>query len=122
MRAFDIHLNDKKLCVAGIGDDGVLTTIVSWVTGRGRSDLFLHVGGIVNPANEHVAWTDQKPLHVGDRIQLEIIESASVDKPKKKQRTHPAERLEAKKRYVREMAKQLGWKIQTRPKDLRPKT
>jgi hypothetical protein len=27
MRAFEVYLNGKKLCVAGIGEDGVLTTI-----------------------------------------------------------------------------------------------
>jgi hypothetical protein len=49
MRAFEVSLNGKKLCLAGIGDDGVLTAIVDWVTGRDRADLFLEVGGLVSP-------------------------------------------------------------------------
>jgi hypothetical protein len=122
MRAFEVSLNGKKLCLAGIGDDGVLTTIVNWVTGEGIADLFLEVGGLVSFADEHVSWIKQKPLQVGDSIKVKIVEAKSVDNPTRRRRTHPAERLRAQKRYVREMAKKLGWKIQTRSKNLRPKT
>jgi hypothetical protein len=120
MRAFEVFLNGKKLCVAGIGDDGVLSAIVNWVTGKNAADLFLHVGGLVSPIDEHVSWENQKHLRVGDRIEVKIIEASFVDKPKKKTRTDPAERLKAQKRYVREIAKQLGWKIQIGPR--KPKT
>lgn len=114
MRAFEVSLNGKKLCLAGIGDDGVLTTIVNWVTGKNAVDLFLQVGGLISPAGEHVSWINQKPLRVDDRISVNIVEAKVVDKPTKRRRRHPAEGLRAQKRYVREMAKQLGWRIQTR--------
>jgi hypothetical protein len=114
MLAFDVYLNQKKLCRAGIGDDGVLTTIVNWVTGKDRSDLFLEAGGLVSPRDEHVNWVRQKRLRVGDRIQVKIVEANVVDKPSKRYRIHPTERLNAKKRYVRAMARELGWKIQSR--------
>jgi len=29
MRAFQVHLNKKRLCLAGIGDDGVMSAILS---------------------------------------------------------------------------------------------
>ncbi len=112
MRAFDVYLNQKKLCRAGIGDDGVLTAIVDWVTGKDRGDLFLEVGGLISPQNEHVHWVRQRSLRVGDRIQVRIVETNSIDKPTKRYRTDPAAELKAKKRYVRSMAKELGWKIQ----------
>lgn len=35
MRAFEVWLNGKKLCLAGIGDDGVLSVIANWVVGKG---------------------------------------------------------------------------------------
>jgi len=66
MRAFDVSLNGKKLCRAGIGDDGVLTTIVNWVTRKNTGDLFLEVGGLVSTVDEHVSWVKQNPLQVGD--------------------------------------------------------
>jgi hypothetical protein len=113
MRAFKVSLNGKKLCLAGVGEPGVLSAIVNWVAGAGRGeDLFMEVGGLAN--EEHVAWIKQKHVRVGDEIRVKIVEAGSVDRPVQKRRTHPAETLRAKKRYVRMMAKELGWKIQAR--------
>jgi hypothetical protein len=116
MRAFEVSLNGKKLCLAGIGDDGVLSAKVNWVTGDKASDLFLVVGGLVSPTREHVSWVRQKPLRVGDVIRVKIVETPSTDRPVKKHRIDPAEELRSEKRYVRLMAKRLGWKIQAQPK------
>src|SRR5260370_38971102 len=110
MRAFKVSLNGKKLCLAGVGDHGVLSAIVNWVAGDRGADLFMHVGGLAS--EEHVAWVKQKKLSVGDEIQIKIIDVRSVDKPVEKRRIHPAETLPSQKRYVRMMAKKLGWKIQ----------
>lgn len=84
MRAFEVYLNGKKLCLAGIGNDGVLTTIVNWVARKGRGDLFLEVGGLVSSADEHVAWINQKPLRVGDQLRIKLVETSSVDEPTKR--------------------------------------
>jgi len=35
MRAFEVYLNSKRLCLAGIGDEGVLSTIVTHAVGNG---------------------------------------------------------------------------------------
>src|SRR5713101_8463012 len=110
MRAFKVSLNGKKLCLAGVGEHGVLSAIVNWVAGDRVSDLFMHVGGLAS--EEHVAWIRQKRIGVGDEIRVKIIEARSVDKPVEKRRIHPAETLRSQKRYVRMMAKKLGWKIQ----------
>jgi hypothetical protein len=119
MRAFKVDLNGKKLCIAGVGRSGVLTAIVSYVSRDRAADLFLQVGGLDSLTNEHVRWVKQKPLRVGDKIRVEIIDVDSVDAPSNKFRTHPAETLNAKKRYVREMAKKLGWKIQVPSRKLK---
>jgi hypothetical protein len=122
MRAFKISLNGKKLCVAGIGDEGVLSATVNWVAGvrgkrKGDGDLFLHVGGLAIPADVHVAWVAQRPLQVGDEIRLKVVETPVVDEPiAKSQQLDPSRQLKAKKHYVRMAAKELGWKIQTPPK------
>jgi len=115
MRAFEIYVNDKKLCLAGIGDDGVLTAIVDWVTKKGRGDLSLSVAGLVSPVGEHITWVRQT-LRVGDEISVKIVETRSTDKPIKSERTNPADDLRYRKSYVRAMAKKLGWKIQTQSK------
>ena len=116
MRAFEVYLNGKKLCLAGIGDDGVLTAIVNWVTRGGKGDLFLEVGGLISPVREHVAWIKQKPLRVGDQLQITLVEKSAVDKPTEKHRADPTEQLRSQKRYLRMMAKKFGWKIQALPK------
>lgn len=114
MLSFNVSLNGKKLCLAGVGERGVLSEIISWVAGDRGTDLFLEVGGLAN--EEHIDWIKQKRLQVGDEIRVKIIDAGSVDKPVKKRRIHPAETLKAKKRYVRMMAKELGWKIQAQSK------
>jgi hypothetical protein len=116
MRAFEVSLNRKKLCAAGIGDEGVLTTIVSWVTAKNRSELSLDVAGLVSSTDEHVSWVRQKSLCIGDRIEIRIVEATSVDTPKRRHREDPRQRVRSQRRYVREMAKQLGWKILARSK------
>ena|ERR1035438_7757026 len=84
MRAFEVSVNGEKLCVAGIGDDGVLTSIVSWVARHGDGDLMLSVGGLYSQTEEHVNWISHRPLSVGDEIHVTIIETDSVDTPARK--------------------------------------
>jgi hypothetical protein len=74
----------------------------------------MEVGGLAN--EEHVKWVRQKKLRVGDKIRVEIVEAASVDRPMEKLPIDPVETLKAQKRYVRAMAKQFGWKIQVQAK------
>ena len=116
MRAYEVYLNGEKLCLAGIGDDGVLTAIVSWVTGQDRADQILEVGGLVGPTSENVSWTKRKPLRVGDQIQINLVEATAVDKPVETHRTDPERTLKAKENYVRMTAKELGWKIEAETK------
>src|SRR5258708_24971141 len=92
MRAFEVFLNGKRLCVAGVGKAGVLTTIIDQVSGhRDRDRLHLHVGGL-NGANEFVTWWNQA-LRVNDVISLKIIETDAVDKPKTTRRRDPRKEL-----------------------------
>ena len=89
MRAFEVSVNGEKLCLAGIGVDGVLTTIVNWAGRQGEGSFFLEVGGLISHTKEHVHWISQKPLSVGDNIQVKIIETDATDNPIKKYRLDP---------------------------------
>jgi hypothetical protein len=82
MLAFNVSLNGKKLCLAGLGKRGVLSAIVNWVAGEHGADLFLDVGGLAK--EEHVGWVRQKPLQVGDEILVRIVDVGSPDKPRRK--------------------------------------
>lgn len=87
---------------------------MSWVARDRGEDLFVHVGGLAN--EEHIDWVKQKRLKVGDEIRVKIVEARSADKPVRKRRIDPGETLKAKKHYVRMVAKELGWKIETKPR------
>lgn len=102
MKCFEVTINGKQVCTAGIGDDGVLTSIVSFVMRRNASDkpgesqndnsenLDLRVGGLTNResgATEHVEWLHQG-LAVGDEIVIRIIEASVCDEPKSKEVTY----------------------------------
>ena len=114
MRAFDVYFNGQKACAAGVAD-GVVSIIVNSVSHRGDQDLHFNVVGLVSGADEYVCWTRQKELRVGDKIQIEVVDTGSIDEPM--QRSGSAERLRSKEEYVRdlvkELVKELGWTIQT---------
>ena len=120
MIAFDIYLNDKKLCRAGVGDSGVLSAIVTWAartmsTGKDEN-LSLNLGGLITPRGEHVSWINQKPLAVGDKIQINIVATDSVDEHQRRDPADDARLRQAKEDQVRRSAKELGWKIEVPPK------
>ena len=123
MPVFHVYLNGKKVSSAGVGDTGVVGAHVSWVRRKGEhtrakkpgsveEELRLDVGGLITPADEHVRWVDRK-LKIGDEIRVVIVEDAPVDRPRSRKRSDSAEDLRRQKRYVREMAKRFGWRIQT---------
>jgi hypothetical protein len=121
MRALEIHVNGKRLCTAGIGDDGALTAIVRSVLSpvqinrRNRSpqikeDLGLDVGGFIPSTSEHVRWKAPK-LRTGDEVRIKIIETDRPDKPSRRERADPDLVIKAEKKYVERTAKRLGWKL-----------
>jgi hypothetical protein len=112
VRAFEVHLNGERLCLAGIGNDGVLNTMVDCVETEesSRRELRLRVGGLISPLSEHVTWI-KRDVSVGDEICVRIVQVDRVDEPIHRLRDDPSAQLKAKKNYVRRVAKELGWKV-----------
>jgi hypothetical protein len=118
MIAFEVHLNGKKVCTAGVGELGVLTTNLAWrgpqpyqKGGPSVADyLRLDVGGLA-ASGEHLRWLDRK-LRRGDAVTIKVVEVDSTDRPRERQPHNPAAELRRQKQYVRRMAKQFGWKLQ----------
>ena len=110
MQAFDVYFNGKKVCTAGVAE-GVVSIIVNSASRRGDQDLYFSASGLESSTDEHIYWARQRELRIGDKIQIEVVESASIDKPK--ERSGPAERLRSKEEYVRDLVEELGWTIQT---------
>src|SRR5689334_17615787 len=84
MRAFDVYLNGKRLCIAGIGEDGVLNAMVNCIVKNGADHMSMNVGGLKSSTEEHIRWNaDRLMLGVGDEVLVKIIEAESVDKPQR---------------------------------------
>jgi hypothetical protein len=112
MIAFEIHLNGQKLCRAGIGDSGVVSAIVTWAaaamaTGKRNESLFLNIGGLINPDGKLVSWINQKPLAVGDKVEVTIVEADSVDEHERRDPTDDAKLRQVREDMVRRSAKEL---------------
>jgi hypothetical protein len=116
MRAFKVEVNGKRVCVAGVGANGVLSAITNSVNHpKGSSSLGLSVGGLFSETQEHVTWA-RIGLAVGDKIMLKVIETESVDEPSERRLPDPKGDERRQKAYVRAMAKKLGWQIIIRPR------
>jgi len=121
MLAFEIYINGKKRCTAGIQGPCVLTACLSWVLREPQSrhakrkELNLGVGGLVTPSGGYLDWF-QRDLQPGDEVTIRIIETIKVDKPKRKQlkRATKAQIKRRKQALVRRLAKEVGWSIQTK--------
>ena len=95
MIALKTSLNGHQICIAGAADLCVLNSIVNAVGKLGeisspRQDsdvppaIFLSVGGLTGRANsddEHLRWTEDLPLSVGDEVVITILEVAEADTP-----------------------------------------
>ena len=120
MIAFEIKINGEKKCLAGVGEQGVLSAVLTCVRrvpeGRRRfkEELELGVGGIGKRNDEHLEWLQRK-LRIGDEISIRIIQQATADKPRKRRQrfAKPATQRRRKEAWVRKMAKELGLKVAT---------
>lgn len=64
MRAFEIYVNGERLCLAGISNEGVFAAITESLGGD-EEHLYLDVGALLIPEQEHATWQDRS-LSVGD--------------------------------------------------------
>jgi hypothetical protein len=96
MIAFDVFLNRKKLARAGVGSDGVLTAMTTWVRLRASRaggkqpqwdrDLSFSLAGyrLTNgDVGQHFKWEDRK-LKPGDVLRIKVITAARVDEPRRR--------------------------------------
>jgi hypothetical protein len=108
MIVFDVFLNKGKLCRAGVGTDGVLNAIVSWVRLTGEAartarrlrqpaeELRLHVGGL--RGGIHRRWPE-RPLSIGDTVTIAVGSAGRCDPPQVQKHEDPTVRQQQEKRY-----------------------
>jgi hypothetical protein len=115
MIAFEVKINGKDVCTAGVGEHGVLSAILSWVkrnsTNRpqdlpeelwAEEELEFSVGGLIShdkkDGHERVRWIDQS-ISVGDEIVIRILNQPACDEPYDRKRDDPNGERESKRRY-----------------------
>ena len=117
MIAFDVFLNRKKLARAGMGSDGVLTAMVTWVRRRSsrpngkrrqpqwERDLSFSLAGYKSTngdVGEHFKWEDRK-LKPGDVLTIKVIAAARVDEPKRRTAEDPEFVKRSQRRYYQRL-------------------
>jgi hypothetical protein len=120
MIALKISHNGRPVCVAGVGDVGVIMSNVTWVhsfdyqTEDGRktehTELSLHIGGLHTPTNEYRTW-DSPDIKVGDAVTIEIVESDVVDRYTASCGSGKTGDPEEEREYVRKKAREFGWTV-----------
>lgn len=101
MLCFEVYCNGEKLCTAGIGEFGVLSAILTWVSHEPAklkkwaeegipeteaSRLQFTVGGLgrcVGEAGEQFKWVESG-LRIGDDIRIRVVDVPSADPPSRK--------------------------------------
>lgn len=91
MLAFKIILNGKRIATIGQEDMSILTTTVVGSRGNQSNDYIrLNLGGMSHELPEgfcqHFRWKNLN-LDVGDRIEIEILETNETDPPTKRYRS-----------------------------------
>jgi hypothetical protein len=113
MRAYEVFLNGKRLCVAGVGNDGYIS---AYITYRSEPEAtWINVMGLINRKKLYVRWT-QRSLRSGDEVLLRVVDRKSVDRYKIIRQHDEKRDLESMKRHVRKMAKSLGMAVLENPK------
>ena len=95
---FQVIINGKKICTAGIKEYGVLSAIASWVKRHPAKydpnkhpsleeftaeEITFSLGGLLNDG-VHVQW-DKREIRPGDEITIKILEQGQYDEPEKKE-------------------------------------
>jgi hypothetical protein len=101
-RAFRLAVNGQPICVAGVGEVGVLSAHL--ITLRGTLDfghILLYLGAL-DDARGHMGWT-VPAIAMGDTITIDNIESDAVDPPstsRPREQSAPPSRLDGVRQRI----------------------
>jgi len=94
MICFEVSVNGNRLCTAGVGENGVLTAILTWVSSQSeeaspdneerKEKPILHISGLMN--EEHISWLENPNLiSLGDVVSIKVISSQTIDEPSRRE-------------------------------------
>jgi hypothetical protein len=107
MIAFEVFINGHRVCLAGVGNDGVLNAIVTWVERKDcEGEIFLSVGGLDCKTDESLRW-NVPSIGVGAEILVKVVEADSVDRPDQRVDLELPTTLEKFRECLQEFTEQL---------------
>lgn len=108
MKALEVFINGHRICLAGVGDDGVVNAIVNWVGGPEREeDLFLSIGGLDCTTDEYLRWSTPS-IGVGTEVLVRLVEAAAVDPADQRHRSERPTTLEQYRECLRKFGERLN--------------
>lgn len=113
MTAFEIYVNDTQVCVAGLPEPGVISSVLTWIKGREADaveSFGVRVGGLISKSRTFVEWHDQL-LAVGDEVRFKVCERKKVSKPKSRRRESAAQQKRHKLDALKRLAEELGYDL-----------
>jgi hypothetical protein len=119
MIAFEVAVNGKRTCIAGVENFGVVSTILTWVRRRSEhsrdgntieEELTAEVRALDSrdpTAGEHLKWLSET-LRVGDTISIRIVDVEKVDPPMSRYRNDSEADARAKRQYYERLKREYG--------------
>lgn len=81
MICFEVRVNDEHVCTAGFDGHCVMTADATFLNSiDGRRVLEFNVGGMVSANYDSLTWFSRE-LHIGDRVELAIVENSTPTPP-----------------------------------------
>jgi hypothetical protein len=105
--ALEVTLDGQPVCLAGVGESGVLMAIVHFVSDMAPGEeVFLSVGGIDGQTGEMLDW-NVPPLAIGSEVLVRVTEAAEVDPPHKRSAGPAPSRTEQFRRHLQKLAAEM---------------
>ncbi len=96
MRGLEVFLNDKLLCVAAFPGEGLLMACVEHLDSSASprfpqpiAETRLRVLGSPHTVTEHLYFTDNPVLKIGDEVRVRIIETTEPTAPVRREDVTP---------------------------------
>jgi len=104
---FELKINDKLICTAGVSDLRFLTAALTLMR-REEEELAVSVGGMAfhdDGTSEERRWVNQS-VTLGDKIAIRILDLSTCDQPEESLANNPVQEKEINLRIFERMKKQ----------------
>jgi hypothetical protein len=83
MICFEIYINGQKVCLAGVGSDGVLSAMATFIASSKSQNTDFRVSGLSKvdaETSQQIEWLDRE-LSIGDVLTIKVVETENYDIP-----------------------------------------